>query len=56
MFIIHLCIIFNYYYLTLFPDSVTVKSHAVIPPSVGQLGDQEGEKLSAKDILAAGGN
>ncbi|KFM80976.1 Dorsal-ventral patterning protein Sog, partial [Stegodyphus mimosarum] len=37
------------------PNSVSVKSTLLISTSVGQLGDQGGEKLMAKEILAAGG-
>ncbi|XP_054714640.1 dorsal-ventral patterning protein Sog-like [Uloborus diversus] len=37
------------------PNSVAVKSHILGPPSLGQLGDQSGEKLTAKEILASGG-
>ncbi|NP_001310761.1 dorsal-ventral patterning protein Sog-like precursor [Parasteatoda tepidariorum] len=37
------------------PNSVLTKAIVIIPPSVGHLGDQSGEKSTVKEILNAGG-
>ncbi|GFS67382.1 dorsal-ventral patterning protein Sog [Nephila pilipes] len=37
------------------PASVSVKAGIIVPPSKGQLGDQGGEKMIEKEILANGG-
>ncbi|PRD37337.1 UNVERIFIED_CONTAM: sog [Trichonephila clavipes] len=38
------------------PASVSVKTGIIAPPSAGQLGDEGGEKMIAKEILAIGGD
>ncbi|KAG8193954.1 hypothetical protein JTE90_011504 [Oedothorax gibbosus] len=37
------------------PNAVSVKSHVIVPPSAGHLGDQGGEKMLAREILSLGG-